>query len=384
MRGGGGGGAGCGAEGWEGLGSRSVRYHCISRTSRRCRAWCLVGNIDYKPGRLRIHVDTWTWTSSQTKFVLPYILGSCTHLPLKDWLLFPPAPRVRRGLSSDTDGRARIYGLRRPRSRRLSQYVYASLVCFIACSPKQTERRRYPRVTSFPCYIRFPVFSVLPCIPLAAAAATATATLPPPPPRLFLLLLVLETSLTAFARRNDSTKRNRISTRIGASPSFPSPLSLFYLLSFSFLSSLFSVLFSFLSSFPPLLLFFFSSSAALCCSRCTSPSRYSTHHFCRQSQLPTCLRMLLEFIGRVARIFQFLLLWRVYRSTPSINSSVGQSWIASFVFRFQRILLLPARFDQRPRFAGPGNILHRGVSIDRTRTRVIERSLFTEQKYSIN
>lgn len=131
---------------------------------------------------------------------------------------------------------------------------------------------------------------------------------PPPPPRLFLLLLVLETSLTAFARRNDSTKRNRISTRIGASPSFPSPLSLFYLLSFSFLSSLFSVLFSFLSSFPPLLLFFFSSSAALCCSRCTSPSRYSTHHFCRQSQLPTCLRMLLEFIGRVARIFQFLLL----------------------------------------------------------------------------
>lgn len=43
------------------------------------------------PGRLRIHVDTWTWTGSQTKFVLPYILGSRTHLPLKDWLLFPPS-----------------------------------------------------------------------------------------------------------------------------------------------------------------------------------------------------------------------------------------------------------------------------------------------------
>lgn len=98
-----------------GRGSRSVRYHCISRTSRRCRAWCLVGNIDYKPGRLRIHVDTWTWTGSQTKFVLPYILGSCTHLPLKDWLLFPPAPRDR-GLSSDANGRDQIYGLRRPRS----------------------------------------------------------------------------------------------------------------------------------------------------------------------------------------------------------------------------------------------------------------------------
>ena len=77
-----------GEHGWVGegeRGSRSVRYHCISRTSRRCRAWCLVGNIDYKPGRLRIHVDTWTtWTGSPTKFVLPYILGSCTHLPLKD------------------------------------------------------------------------------------------------------------------------------------------------------------------------------------------------------------------------------------------------------------------------------------------------------------
>lgn len=63
-----------------------------------------------------------------------------------------------------------------------------------------------------------------------------------------------------FARSNDSTKRNRISTRIGASPSFPSPLSLFYHLSFSSLSSLsslFSVLFSFLSFFPPPLLFFF-------------------------------------------------------------------------------------------------------------------------------
>lgn len=176
-------------------------------------------------------------------------------------MLFPPAPRVRRGLSSDTDGRARIYGLRRPRSRRLSQYVYASLVCFIACSPKQTERRRYPRVTSFPCYIRFPVFSVLPCIPLAAAAATATATLPPPPSTpSFSPSSRSRNELNGVRpkERLDQEKQDIDSYR--GKPVFPfssfSFLSPFFL--FSFLSFLRTFLLSFfLSSSPSFLLFFF-------------------------------------------------------------------------------------------------------------------------------
>lgn len=170
-------------------------------------------------------------------------------------MLFPPAPRVRRGLSSDIDGRARIYGLRRPRSRRLSQYVYASLVCFVARSPKQTERRRsfarYPRVTSFPCRICFPSSLLYPVSlsPVFFSPSSRSRNELKP----------------AFAReqRLDQEKQDIDS-------SFPSPLSLF--------------------SFLSVLLPFFSSFAPLCCGRCTSPSpsRYSTHHFHRQSQPPTC------------------------------------------------------------------------------------------------
>lgn len=118
-------------------------------------------------------------------------------------------------------------------------------MCFTARSPKQTERRRssarYPRVTSFPCYICFPSSLLYPLYPSRPSFSPSSRS---------------RNELNGVRpKQRLATKRNRISTRIGDSPSFPSPLSLFYLLSFSFLSSLFS----FLSFFPPLLLFFFRS-----------------------------------------------------------------------------------------------------------------------------